>query len=80
MNFLLAAAALPTPSPSASADPANTFYSPGTIGFIMTFFVVIGAMLIIFDMTRRVRRVRYRAEIQERLAAEAVEGGTQADQ
>ncbi|MEY4000772.1 MAG: hypothetical protein RLZZ626_1127 [Actinomycetota bacterium] len=80
MNFLLAAAALPTPSPSPSADPANTFYSPGTIGFIMTFFVVIGAMLIIFDMTRRVRRVRYRAEIQERLAAEAADGGTQADQ
>jgi len=80
MNFLLAAAALPTPSPSPSADPANTFYSPGTIGFIMTFFVVIGAMLIIFDMTRRVRRVRYRAEIRERLAAEAADGGTQADQ
>ena len=28
-------------------------------------------MLLIFDMVRRVRRVRYRAEIQEKLAAEA---------
>ena len=75
-------AALPTPSPSASTDPANTFYSPGTIGFIMTFLVVAGAMLLIFDMTRRIRKVRYRAEIQAKLAAEAAEaadGGAQAN-
>jgi hypothetical protein len=51
-------------------DPANTFYSPGTIGFILTFFVAGSAVLIIFDMVRRVRRVRYRAEIQEKLDAE----------
>lgn len=60
-----------TPTPTPSADPANTFYSPGTIGFLLTFFVAGSAVLLIFDMVRRVRRVRYRAEIQERLAAEA---------
>ena len=56
-------------------DPANTFYSPGTIGFILTFFVAASSVLIIFDMVRRVRRVRYRAEIQEKLDAEAANSG-----
>ena len=80
MSFSSLLAALPTPNPTPSTDPANTFYSPGTIGFIMTFFVVVGAMLLIFDMTRRIRKVRYRAEIQAKLAAEAAEGGAQANQ
>jgi hypothetical protein len=43
----------------------------GTIGFIMTFFVTAGAVALIFDMVRRIRRVRYRAEITEKLEAEA---------
>jgi uncharacterized integral membrane protein len=58
------------PDPTVSADPANTFYSPGIIGFLGTFFVVVGAIALIFDMVRRIRRVRYRADIQERLASE----------
>jgi hypothetical protein len=56
--------------PSATTDPANTFYSPGTLGFLFVFGMSAGAILLIFDMVRRVRRVRYRAEIQERLDAE----------
>lgn len=71
MHILLSALLAATPSPSATADPAETFYSPGTIGFIMTFFVTAGAVALIFDMVRRIRRVRYRAEITEKLAAEA---------
>mgnify|MGYP002142509325 CR=1 FL=1 len=70
MHILLSALLAATPSPSATADPAETFYSPGTIGFIMTFFVTAGAVALIFDMVRRIRRVRYRAEIAEKLAAE----------
>ena len=58
------------PAPSASADPANTFYSPGIVGFLGTFFVVVGAVLLILDLVRRIRRVNYKAQIQERLAAE----------
>ena len=61
------------PDPSASADPANTFYSPGIVGFLGTFFVVVGAILLILDLVRRIRRVNYRAQIQERLAAEQAE-------
>ena len=60
-----------TPAPSETADPASTFYSPGTLGFIMTFFVSAAAIALIFDMVRRVRRVRYRAEIEAKLEAEA---------
>ena len=70
MNSLLLAA---TPTPS--ANPAETFYSPGTLGFIFTFIMAGLAILLIFDMVRRMRRVRYREEIQAKLAAEAADSG-----
>lgn len=38
----------------------------------MTFFITAGAVALIFDMVRRIRRIRYRAEIAEKLAAEAL--------
>lgn len=68
MSFSVYSILAATPSPD--VDPASTFYSPGVIGFIATFGVTAGAVFIIFDMVRRVRRVRYRAEIQEKLDAE----------
>jgi hypothetical protein len=68
-------AAVPTPT----ADPSETFYSPGTIGFIFTFIMAGLAILLIFDMVRRMRRVRYRSEIQEKLAAEAADNGVKRD-
>lgn len=71
MRNLLSAILAATPVPSETADPSATFYSPGTLGFIMTFIVVVAAVALIFDMVRRVRRVRYRAEIQAKLDAEA---------
>ncbi len=71
MQIWLSALLAATPVPSSTPDPAETFYSPGTIGFIATFGVTAGAVLLIFDMVRRVRRVRYRAEISAKLAAEA---------
>ena len=61
------------PNPSTSPDPANTFYSPGIVGFLGTFIVVVGAIALIFDLVRRIRRVNMRAQIQERLAAEQAE-------
>ena len=69
VSQLLHAASSPSPSPS--TDPAHTFYSPGTIGFLATFGVTLAAVLLIFDMVRRVRRVRYREEIRLKLEAEA---------
>lgn len=75
MQTLISALLVASPSPTPSVDPANTFYSPGTIGFIATFGMALGATLLIFDLVRRVRRVRYRAEIQEKLDAEAASSG-----
>ena len=48
----------------------DTWYSPGVVGFLATFGVAGAAIFIIFDMTRRVRRVRYRAEIVQKLDLE----------
>jgi hypothetical protein len=79
MQTLISFVLLATPSPSPSVDPATTFYSPGTIGFIATFGMAVGAALLIADLVRRIRRVRYRAEIQEKLDAEATDSGTQAN-
>ena len=73
MHILISALLAATPTPTPTVDPSETFYSPGTIGFIMTFFVTAGAVALIFDMVRRIRRVRYRAEIAEKLAAESSE-------
>ena len=44
--------------------------SPGTIGWIFTFAMAIGAGLLIFDMVRRIRKVRYRDEIQQEISEE----------
>jgi hypothetical protein len=68
------------PDPSQSPDPANVFHSPGLIGFFGTFILVVGALAIIWDMVRRIRRVSYKAQIQERIAAEQAEAGQTAGQ
>lgn len=44
--------------------------TPGVIGFVATFGVGIASLLLILDMVRRVRRVRYREEIAAKLDAE----------
>ena len=41
--------------------------TPGVVGFVMTFGVMIAVLLLVIDMVRRVRRVRYRQEIAYRL-------------
>jgi len=76
MQIWLSALLAATPSPTPSVDPANTFYSPGTIGFVATFLVAAGAIVIIFDMVRRIRRVRYRSDVAAKLEAEALESKT----
>jgi peptidoglycan/LPS O-acetylase OafA/YrhL len=41
----------------------DTWYSPGVVGFLATFGLAAVSLLIIWDLVRRIRRVRYRAEI-----------------
>jgi capsular polysaccharide biosynthesis protein len=55
--------------PAIEVDPNSV--TPGVVGFLATLFVAMGVVIIIVDMTRRVRRVRYRAEISEKLDREA---------
>lgn len=75
MHFVLALLAGDplNPDPTQSPDPSNVFHSPGIVGFLGTFILVIGAVAIIWDMVRRIRRVNYKAQIQARIAAEKAE-------
>ena len=57
-------------------DPNKVYNSPGVIGFTAVFLMMIAATLLILDMVKRVRRVRYRSEIQEKLAGEAAAKGS----
>ena len=51
--------------PPFEGDP-NTV-TPGVEGFFAIFFVALVSIFIIVDMARRIRRVRYRGEVRERL-------------
>ncbi len=68
LNFL---ATMPTPV----AD--DTYNSPGTIGFIITFAIAVGAVFLFFDMNRRIRNTKYRSDIREKLAQEELSGYSQ---
>ncbi len=60
-----------TPTPTPTAPPFDeTTVTPGWIGFAIFFLVAVATVFIIIDMTRRVRSVRYRSEIRDKLAAE----------
>jgi uncharacterized protein HemY len=60
--------------PAIEVDPNSV--TPGVVGFLATLFVALAVLVLIADMVRRVRRVRYRAEINEKLDAEAAAGGS----
>jgi hypothetical protein len=57
----------PTP-PAYEGDP--NLVTPGVVGFIITAAIAIITVLLVLDMVRRIRRVRYRAAVQEDIAAE----------
>ena len=66
MNLLYwLATATPTPPPF---DEDSV--TPGWVGFAFIFAIALATVFLIIDMTRRIRRVRYRSEIREKLAAE----------
>lgn len=56
-------------------DPDKVYYSPGVIGFFSVFFLMVAATFLLADMVRRVRRIRYRQEIKEKLASETAAKG-----
>ncbi|MDQ1526121.1 MAG: hypothetical protein QOG18_734 [Microbacteriaceae bacterium] len=64
--FEWAMAATPAPDPNFNPDSVT----PQWIGFLATFLVAVATVLLVLDMTRRIRRVRYRDEIRMTLEAE----------
>ena len=75
-SYVIVWMADPTPSPTPGEFTGDeNAVTPGVIGFVATFFIAAMTVLLIIDMTRRVRRVRYRAEAQEKIAGEQAESG-----
>ena len=66
---LLPALDTPVPTPPAYEGDPN-LVTPGVIGFVITFAIAAITVLLVIDMVRRIRRVRYRSEVQEQIAAE----------
>jgi len=55
--------------PAIEVDPNSV--TPGVIGFVFTFAIAAAVLLLVLDMVRRVRNVRYREEIKLKLDEEA---------
>lgn len=58
-------------------DPNSV--TPGVIGFFAILLIAVAVVLLMIDMSRRVRRNRYRGEVREKLAAEAAEASQTAE-
>jgi hypothetical protein len=80
-HLLLALATTPSPSPSPSLREgiSEDQITPGLWGFIMTAFFVLATTLLIVDMVRRIRRVRYRAQVEEERMAAAAAADVEAE-
>lgn len=73
LNLILLTATDPAVPPQPGLRPGLTEdqITPGLLGFIITFSIVVVMTFLIRDMVKRVRRVRYRAQVEaERLGAE----------
>jgi hypothetical protein len=77
-HFLIALATTPSPTPTPSLRPglSEDQVTPGTWGFVLTAFIVVLTTFLIVDMVRRIRRVRYRAQVEEALVGETDDAGT----
>lgn len=58
----------PEPTPTMTVDPS--LVTPGPAGFVAIALLAGAVVLLIWDMLRRTRRLRYRAEVSEALDAE----------
>lgn len=68
-HFGAAVTPTPTPTPTAPVDP--DLVTPGVVGFVITALIAVAVIFLVWDMMRRIRRGRVRADIQEQLDAEA---------
>ena len=74
----LATTPSPMPTPTLRDGISEDQVTPGLLGFIMTAFFVVATALLIVDMVRRIRRVRYRAQVEEERLAAAAEADVDA--
>ena len=63
-----AAVAAVTPTPAPTVDPE--LVTPGPWGFVVIALLALAVILLLWDMLRRIRRGRVRADIAEELEAE----------
>ncbi|MDQ6755124.1 MAG: hypothetical protein M3017_17420 [Actinomycetota bacterium] len=68
--ILVLATAPPTDTPSLKPGLAADQVGPGFLGFLVTFGIVAIMFFLIRDMVKRIRRVRYRAQVEEGTSAE----------
>lgn len=68
LSAVVITASNPSPQPNVGPDGDNV--TPGVVGFLATLFIALGAVALIFDMIRRIRRMRYREEIATKLDQE----------
>lgn len=66
-----------TPSPDETIDP--NLVTPGVIGFVLTVAVAVAVVFLVIDMTRRIRRINYRAQVNEKLDAEEAAAAAEKD-
>lgn len=73
MGFLITLAVTPAPSPDGDLRPGlePSQVTPGLLGFLFTLFVVVATVFLVRDMAKRIRRVRYREQVQEALQRKA---------
>lgn len=67
----------PMPTPTMTVNPDAV--TPGFVGFALMVLLVVAVVLLIWDMNRRIRRVRYREEVREELDAEQAAAEAEAD-
>jgi hypothetical protein len=68
-----------TANPNAPVkEPKDSLVTPGWIGFLAIFFVGVATLFLIIDMTRRIRRTRYRGEVREQIELERQEAAREA--
>jgi hypothetical protein len=65
-------AATATPTPEQTVDP--TLVTPGPAGFVVIALLAVAVVALVFDMMRRIRRGRVRADIRAELDAEQQAG------
>ena len=70
-SLILLAASTPPPSPTVPtlrAGLSDDQIGPGFLGFLAMAFIAVIMFFLIRDMVKRIRRVRYRAQVEEEAA------------